>query len=139
MKRKNLRYNKVDSLKSLHFQILKSLKLNKTLSDTVDFEKRIQTFFSNNPNAQITLELSLSNVYQNIREKKRIELLQQPYPDNFEIGNPLNRWIDSGIVRTEEEAQKDDLKIDKLAETEFGIFKIGLQQIEKYMKVTRID
>jgi hypothetical protein len=139
MKRKYLKFDKIDSWESLQFHISKSLKLDKSKINLVDFEKKIQNFLSNNPEAEIALEINFSQVRRDIREKERRNFLQQPFPDNYEMGNPMNRWLYSGIVRTEEEVQKDDLEIEKRTELKFNDFENGLRIIEKYIRVTRIE
>lgn len=92
-------YNDIESLKIF---ILQKLKLVDYTKDYVaEFEERLKNYIDKNKNLTVLFQFDIQKFEKDL--KFNLSLTDRPYPDNFEMGNPLNRWIFESIPKTTDE------------------------------------
>ena len=104
-------YTDIESLKMF---ILQKLNLVDHKKDNVkDFQERLKNYVDRNKSLTITFKFDRDKLEKDLMVKLSLTRFQQPYPDNFEMGNPHNRWFYDPIIRTEEEAKREELEFEK--------------------------
>jgi hypothetical protein len=104
-------YTDIESLKMF---ILQKLNLVDHKKDNVkDFQERLKNYVDRNKSLTITFQFDRDKLEKDLMVKLSLTRFQQPYPDNFEMGNPHNRWFYDPIIRTEEEAKREELEFEK--------------------------
>lgn len=104
-------YTDIESLKMF---ILQKLNLVDHKKDNVkDFQERLKNYVDRNKSLTITFQFDRDKLEKDLMGKLSLTRFQQPYPDNFEMGNPHNRWFYYPIIRTEEEAKREELEFEK--------------------------
>ena len=119
---KVIRINGYSDIESLKVSILQKLKL-------VDYKKN---YIDRNKNLKIVLQ------FDNLKLEKDIKFYllltnRKPelYPDNFEMGNPLNRWFSNGTIKTEEEIDKEEVLLERNFQHKLAEIKSFLDKLEK--------
>src|SRR5687767_1933392 len=93
-------YGVIESLKMF---ILQKLNLVDHKTDYVkEFYERLKNYIDRNKNLKITFQFDRRKLEKDLKFNLSLTRSQQPYPDNFEMGNPHNSWLYDPIVRTEE-------------------------------------
>jgi hypothetical protein len=104
-------YGDVESLKMF---ILQKLNLVDYKTDYVkEFYERLRNYIDRNKNLKITFQFDRGKLEKDLKFKLSLTRSQQSYPDNFEMGNPHNRWLYDPIVRTEKEARTEEMEFEK--------------------------
>lgn len=78
-----------------------------------EFYERLKNYIDRNKNLKITFQFDRDKLEKNLKFKLSLTRFQKPYPDNYEMGNPHNRWFQDPILRTEEESRKDEVEFEK--------------------------
>src|SRR5690349_297229 len=95
-------YTDLESLKKF---ILQKLNLVDHKKDHVqEFDERLKNYIDRNKSLKIVFEFDRDKLEKDFRLQLSLTRFQQPCPDNFELGNPHNRWLHEPIIRTGEEA-----------------------------------
>ena len=94
--------------------ILQKLNLVDHKKDCInEFYERLKNYIDRNKSLKIVLQFDRDKLEKDLKFKLSLTRFQQPFPDNFEMGNPHNRWFFDPIIRTEEEAKKEELEFEK--------------------------
>ncbi|MCX6181871.1 MAG: hypothetical protein NT150_08085 [Bacteroidetes bacterium] len=130
-------YSDTDSLKRL---ILQKLNLVDHKKDPVlEFDERVKSYIERNKNSKLVLQYDKDKLVKELDFNLTLaSRAGQRYPDNFELGNPHNRWQFDPVVKTEEQAQQEKRELKKLLQdklTELNSFldqfrQLGEGQIE---------
>lgn len=101
-------------MESLKMYILQKLNLVDHKKDCInEFYERLKNYIDRNKSLKIVLQFDRDKLEKDLKFKLSLTRFQQPFPDNFEMGNPHNRWFFDPIIRTEEEAKKEELEFEK--------------------------
>ena len=85
------RYNDVASLK---LQILQELKLVDHKKDSLgEFDNRLKSYLDRNKSLGIVLQFNRDSLEKDLKFRASLSNSPQPYPENYEMGNPHNRWF----------------------------------------------
>ena len=123
-------HTEVETLKAFILKKLNLIDLGK--NNLQEFESRLKAYLSRNRN--LMLEFVLDNVRFENDISFRINLINKQtnsYPQNYEFGNPLNRWIDSGIPTNLDETQLNDLTIRHQVNERIESFNLFFIQLER--------
>lgn len=98
----------------LKLYILQKLKLVDHKRDYVnEFYERLKNYIDRNKNLKITFQFDRDKLEKDLKFKLSLTRFQKPYPDNYEMGNPHNRWLDDLIIMTEEEVKQEKLDFER--------------------------
>lgn len=124
------RYTDIESLKKY---ILQKLKLVDHKKDSVsEFYDRLKNCLNRDRDLKITFQLDRDKLEEDIRFELSLATRgNQPYPDNFEMGNPHNRWFFDPIVRTEEEAREKKVEFEKSLQDKLMELRDFFDRLEK--------
>ncbi len=117
---------------SIKWAILQDLKVFDHKKDCVpEFHERLKNYLSRNPKLSISFVIFRDNIFKDLKLKTNVEINQSKIPDNYEFGNPLNRWLfqDSEVMTSEEAKQRDD-QISVKLENEISAFNDFLKSIK---------
>ena len=105
-------YTDIESLKTF---ILRKLNLIDHKKNSVEeFDNRLKNYFDRNQSLKIILQFNRANLKKEIRFNMSFTKGPVlPYSDNFEMGNPLNRWLFETIPRTSDEIQKEEFDFER--------------------------
>jgi hypothetical protein len=123
-------YTGIESLKRF---ILQKLNLVDYKKDSIaEFDNRIKNYIERNKNLELILQLNRTEIEKDLRF--RISLTSkanQPYPENFEMGNPHNRWLYDPIIKTEEETKREELELEKVLQDKLVILDNFLRKLRQ--------
>lgn len=127
------RYNDTDSLKRF---ILQKLNLVDHKKDSVaEFDERVRSYIDRNKNSRIVFQFDRDKLVKDLEFNLSLtNRVGQPYPENFEMGNPHNRWLFDPIVKTEEQIEKEKIEFEKMLQyklVELNSFLDQLRQLGK--------
>ena len=130
---KVIRINGYSDIESLKVSILQKLKLVDYKKNYIaEFDERVKNYIDRNKNLKIVLQ------FDNLKLEKDIKFYllltnRKPelYPDNFEMGNPLNRWFSNGTIKTEEEIDKEEVLLERNFQHKLAEIKSFLDKLEK--------
>lgn len=118
-------YSDIESLKRF---ILDTLNLFDHKKNSVtEFDDRLKSYINRNKSIRIVLLLDWNKLETDL--KFRLSSTQ-PFPVNYEMGNPHNRWIFDPIVKTEEEIAKEKNESEKEFEDKLTTLKEFLNKLE---------
>ena len=132
-----IKLNDIESLQGLEFQICKKLKLRGWQFDKLLLQEKILKYTSRNPDKRIVIQVDEESIVKRIRKSKLNTLYSNnEFPPNFEMGNPFNRWIgDNPVIRTREQAEEDNRKVEFEAKVEFGEIQATLEILRQNCNV----
>lgn len=141
-KQRIVKLKDVDSLDDFQFQICNNLKLKGWQFDNLPIKEKILKWTQRNPDKELILEIYkefiLKKVHENISRvilTTRIEI-----PKNYEIGNPLNRWVhNETIIRTKEQGDEDKKKIETAFKEEFKKINSLIENIKTICSIRIIE
>lgn len=115
MEIRRIKINGHSEVETLKIFILQKLKLiDHKRNNLEEFEVRLKDYLTRNKNLEIEFILDKNQFEKDLRFDLNISSIQtKPYPDNYEFGNPLNRWMFDGIILTEEESVIKDLDFER--------------------------
>lgn len=124
------RYTDIESLKRFILQKLDLIDHKK--ESVTEFDDRLKSYINRNQNLKIIFQFDRNNLENDLKFKlsltNRVDL---PYPDNFELGNPHNRWFFDPIVKTEEEIEREKIEFEKGFQKELVTLKEFLDKLEQ--------
>ena len=115
MEIRQIKINGHSEVETLKIYILQKLKLiDHKRNNLEDFETRIKNYLERNRNLRIEFILDNAKFEKDLRFDLNISNIQtKPYPENYEFGNPLNRWLYDGTPLTQEESEIKDLNLER--------------------------
>lgn len=115
MEIRQIKINGHSEVETLKLYILQKLKLiDHKRNNLEDFETRIKNYLERNRNLRIEFILDNAKFEKDLRFDLNISNIQtKPYPENYEFGNPLNRWLYDGTPLTQEESEIKDLNLER--------------------------
>jgi hypothetical protein len=109
--RRTIDLNSYTDTASLKMLILQKLLLVDPKRDSVaEFDDRLKTYLGRNGKLQLVFRVDRDKIERDLRFQLSLAANAQPYPENYEFGNPLNRWMEAPVARTAEERER--LKVD---------------------------
>ena len=122
-------YTDVESLK---MYILQKLKLVDHKKDYInDFYERLRNYIDRNKGLKITIQFDREKLEKDLKFKLSLTRFQQPFPDNFELGNPHNRWFYDPIIRGEDETKGEELQFEKSYQDKLSTLSQFLDKLEQ--------
>jgi hypothetical protein len=123
-------YNDIESLKMF---ILQKLNLVDHKKDYVtEFNERLKSYIHRNQNLKVVLQYDQDSLEKEIKFKMKLaNIVDQPYPDNFEMGNPHNRWFFDGIPKTAEESKKQEVEFERIFQDKLKTLYYFLDEIRQ--------
>jgi hypothetical protein len=129
---RRIKINGYSEVETLKIYILQKLKLiDHKRNNLEEFEVVLKDYLARN--RTLKLEFLLDNVQfeKDLRFDLKISNIQtKPYPDNYEFGNPLNRWIFDGSPLTQEESEIKDLNFEQKFKKSIHKFDLFFEWIE---------
>jgi len=121
-------YADTASLKTL---ILKELLLFDPKKDSVaEFDDRLKSYIDRNKNLEIVFQVNRDEIEKGMRFRLSSELNAQPFPENFEMGNPHNRWIwPQSDPKTGEEIKREKDKLEEAVEANLTALRDFLDEL----------
>lgn len=115
MEIRQIKINGHSEVETLKIYILQKLKLvNNKRNNLEKFETRLKDYLERNRNLRIEFILDTAEFEKGLRFDLNISNIQtKPYPENYEFGNPLNRWLNDGTPLTQEESDINDLNLER--------------------------
>ena len=127
---RKLKLKHINSLESFKREILWQLQISDVRIDCVpEFTSRIQRYLQRNRNQVIYLLFDLEEIRLNIRRKIEAEVQTVWYPDGFEFGQPHMAWGAEPDLRSKEERDSENIKIELLFNKEYRLVKEGLLEV----------
>ncbi|MCZ8217097.1 MAG: hypothetical protein O9262_12700, partial [Cyclobacteriaceae bacterium] len=116
--------------------ILQKLNLVDHKKDSVaEFDERLTNYIDRNKNLRVVLQFDRNKLEKDLEfNLSLINRVDQPYPDNFEMGNPHNRWLFDPIVKTEEQMEKEKLEFQKMFQDKLVELNDFLDKVKKLGK-----
>lgn len=119
-------------LYGLKFEILQRLKLIKHKKDSVaEFDIRLNEYLQRNTTTTIILRVARAAVEQDLQ----LHLSKgEPFPEEYEFGNPHNRWIFWSSSLPEGEQQRGKSETSRKVEAawaELNDFLNGIKQLDR--------
>lgn len=129
-----IKINSFNDTFSLKLLILQKLKLTDYKKEYVsEFNEKLKSYLERNRNLKlifqfdnVTIKRDI-NIHVSLKNRKK-----ESYPDNYEMGNPHNRWFSVGRQITEEERLEEEILLKRYVDEklmEFNIFCNQLLQI----------
>ena len=116
------------NIESLKMFILQKLKLVDHKKDCVaEFDDRLKSYISRNRGLKIEFQIDRIRLEKDIKFYLSLIKNTQPFPENFEMGNPHNRWLFDPIPKTAEDMEKEDLELQ-------GIFQETYMSFENFLR-----
>lgn len=133
MDSKVIRINSFSDIESLKVFILQKLKLIDYKKNYVaEFDERVKNYIDRNKNLKIVLQFDSEKLEKDIKFYLSLTNRKpEPYPDNFEMGNPLNRWFSNSTMKTENEIDKEEVLLQRNFQDKLAEIKIFLDNLEK--------
>ncbi|MES2813040.1 MAG: hypothetical protein V4670_11265 [Bacteroidota bacterium] len=133
MDNKVIRINDYNDIESLKVFILQQLKLVDYKKNYVaEFDERVKNYIDRNKNLIIVLQFDCDKLEKDI--KLYLSLTNgkpEPYPDNHEMRNPLNRWFSNSTIKTEDEIDKEEALSQRNLQDKLAEIKNFLEKLEK--------
>lgn len=83
----------------------------------------------------IIIQFDRKRIENDLRFRVKLEnTVQQSFPDNFEMGNPHNRWLYDPIIRTEHEARQEQIKMNEILQDRLLTLKNFLDRLKEIGK-----
>ncbi|NOS94614.1 MAG: hypothetical protein HOP30_22105 [Cyclobacteriaceae bacterium] len=132
MNEKIIRFKKYTDIESLKHYILQRLKLTDPPKKIrVEFYDRLKKHIDQHENLQIIIQFDRQTIEEELKFRVKLQhIIPEPYPENYEMGNPHNRWIYEPIRRTDEEVQEQQVKINQMLQDQLFIFNNFLDQLQ---------
>ena len=123
-------------IETLKIYILQKLKLIDYKKDNLEeFETKIKSYLEKNQNQKLEFILDNERFEKDLKFDLKVANIETvPYPKNYEMGNPLNRWMFDGTTITEAESEKKDLNYENLIKNSIGKFNIFFSSLENLGK-----
>jgi len=141
---KILKFEDVNSHDAFQFQICNRLKMKGWQFDKLSIEEKILKWTNRNPDKELVLEVNKELIFKKVQEDKSRTILMArlKIPENYEMGNPLNRWIHNDpIIRTQEQVDEDEKKIKVASEEEYKKIQRLIDSIKRKcnIKIVELD
>jgi hypothetical protein len=132
MEKRQIKINGHSEVETLKRYILQKLKIiDPKKNNLQEFESRLKDYLGRNRNLRLEFILDNAQFEKDISLYLNLSNIQtQPYPENYEFGNPLNRWFDSGIPLTQEESEIKDLNTKRQINERIEKFNLFFERIE---------
>lgn len=135
---RRIQLGKIDSIDSFKFQILHNLKLIDFKKNCLgEFEIRLNNYINRNPKLTIQLEVNIKEVSENFRKRIAGEISKTEIPDNYEFGNPFNRWIFDPVTKTQDEHEHDNRLIENKLAEEMTEFKNIVETLKRFITIKK--
>lgn len=134
METRQIKINGHSEIETLKIYILQQLKLIDHKKNNLDeFESKLRGYLQRNRSLEIKFILDNSEFEKDIRfDLGIIKNQAKLYPENYEFGNPLNRWLFDGTEKlANEEIEIEDIKLDRKFEELISKFNIFFDLLEK--------
>jgi hypothetical protein len=123
MEIRKLKLGRIGCLDSLKEQIMRSLKIYDHNKQCLpEFEDRFGEYLARNSKQVLEITLDASDIK---KEMQRSLSPIRPFPPGYEMGNPLNRWMDGMVSMEPGEVEA----LRNRVEIEFAQFKEGVSEI----------
>jgi hypothetical protein len=108
-----LKYKDVSSTEDLKKSILNSLLLP---INNDSFEDKIDRYLRRQPKLKIRLLINKDQIFRNIENHVTRRHSSRKIPDNYDFGNPQNRWIHENSSKPDKESLKEiiDLELEEM-------------------------
>lgn len=115
MEIRRIEINGHSEVETLKIYILQKMKLiDNKRNNLEEFEVRFKDYLTRNKNLKIEFILDKNQFEEDLRFDFNISSIHtKPYPDKYEFGNPLNRWMFDGTPLREEESKIKDLAFEQ--------------------------
>ncbi len=132
MEIRQIKINGHSQVETLKIYILQKLKLiDHKRNNLEEFEEKLKNYLKRNSKLKIELILDNALFEKDLKFDLKISSIDtKPYPDNYEFGNPLNRWIIDGNPLTEEESKIKDLNFEQKVKDAIEKFDLFFEWIE---------
>ena len=123
-------FTDIESLKRFILQKLNLIDHKK--ESVTEFDDRLKSYINRNEDLKIIFQFDRNNLENDLKFKLSLtNRVDQPYPDNFELGNPHNRWFFDPIIKTEEEIEREKVQFEKGFQKELVTLKEFLDKLEQ--------
>jgi hypothetical protein len=124
------RYRDIESIKII---ILKKLNLVDYKKDCVaEFDIRLSNFINRHQNLTITFLINRNAIEKDLKFNLMLSnRSQQKFPDNYEIGNPYNRWLYDPVIKSEDQEKQESLRSEKSFDNQIAILNSFLHSLER--------
>jgi|ADurb_Cas_01_Slu_FD_contig_91_379265_length_1480_multi_3_in_0_out_0_3 hypothetical protein len=132
MEKRQIKINGHSEVETLKIYILQKLKIiDHKKNNLQEFESRLKDYLGRNKNLRLEFILDNAQFEKDISFDLNLSNIQtQQYPENYEFGNPLNRWFDSGTPLTQEESEIKDLNTKHQINDRIEKFNLFFERIE---------
>lgn len=132
MEKRQIKINGHSEVETLKIYILQKLKIiDHKKNNLQEFESRLKDYLGRNRNLRLEFILDNAQFEKDISFDLNLSNIKtQPYPENYEFGNPLNRWFDSGTPLTQEESEIKDLNTKRQINERIEKFNLFFERIE---------
>ena len=105
-------HSQVETLKIFILQKLKLIEYKR--NNLEEFDSRLKSFLTRNSNLKIELILNNLEFEKDLKFDLNLSNIEtKPYPENYEFGNPLNRWMYEGKPLTQEASEIKDFNFER--------------------------
>ncbi len=128
-----LKINSFSDIISLKLLILQKLKLTDFKKDYVsEFDERLKNYLERNRNLKLIFQFDIVKIERRINIDVSLKNRKsEPYPDNYEMGNPHNRWFSVGRQITEEERLEEEIIFKRDVNEEISKFNLFCTQLSQ--------
>ncbi len=132
MEKRQIKINGHSEVETLKIYILQKLKIiDHKKNNLQEFESRLKDYLGRNRNLRLEFILDNAQFEKDISFDLNLSNIQtKPYPENYEFGNPLNRWFDSVIPLIQEESEIKDLNTKRQINERIEKFNLFFERIE---------
>ena len=132
MEIRQIKINGHSEIETLKIYILQKLKIiDHKKNNLEEFETRLKDYIERNRNQRIEFILENALFEKDLRFDLSISNTQtKTFPENYEIGNPLNRWLLDGTTLTQEESKIKDLNTERKIKERIEMFNLFFEQLE---------
>jgi hypothetical protein len=116
--------------------ILQELNLVDHKKDSVaEFDERVKSYLERNKNSKIVLQFDRETLAKDLELNLSLtHRVGQPFPDNFEMGNPHNRWLFDPVVKAEEQIEDEKLEYERMLQDKLDELDSFLDQLRQLGK-----
>jgi len=132
MEKRQIQINGHSEVETLKIYILQKLKIiDHKKNNLQEFETRLKDYLERNENQKIEFILDNALFEKDLRFDLNLSNNQtKSYPENYEFGNPFNRWLYDGVTLTQEESKIKDLNLEQKINERIEKFNLFFEWIE---------
>jgi hypothetical protein len=132
METRQIKINGHSQIETLKIDILQKLKLiDYKRNSLTEFESRLKSYLQRNRNLKIEFILNNTEFENDLKFDLNLKNIDNNhYPENYEIGNPHNRWIHDNWPLTQKENKIEDEKTKQDIEEAIAEFNSFFEWLE---------